>query len=397
MSAWSSHPLSAVLHRLSRYRRVPRWLKLPEFPETVLTPARLRNLYLSRYEQRVCREIVQSLPMQLTLEPTNVCNLRCPACFTGIGENGRVRSLMSMELYQKLLDELGDTLMVLEFFNWGEPLLHKGLEAMIAAATERGIATVVSTNFSLPFSDERAEALVRAGLSVLSVSIDGARQESYEKYRVRGQLETVLNNCRAVVRAKKKLGRRGPRLYWGFHVFEHNVDDIPLAVELAHQIGMQISVEKGWVVGDEWDPQGPYKFFANVTPGPCDFLWQHAVVNNDGGVASCCGTFYQEDDMGRLAVQSSDLGAASFRAVWNGEGFRRSRRMYQARGQTPESDRGMVCYDCPQTVVWDRYKQHLAAGGSPATFEPGFSTNDSFNFFLQRRPKGGADTPPKQS
>ncbi len=394
MSTPRAGAVSRLLHRTLGNRRVADFWRLPSFPETVLTPQRLRNLYLARYEQQTCREITRSLPIKLTLEPTNVCNLRCPACFTGLGDVGRVRSMMSIDLYQKLLDELGDTLLVLEFFNWGEPLLHKGLEAMIAAATERGIATIVSTNFSIPFSDERAEALVRAGLSVLSVSIDGATQEAYEKYRVRGDLELVLKNCRAVVQAKRRLSVRGPRVYWGYHVFEHNIEDIAHAVELAHDIGMEISVEKGWVVGEEWNPDGPYKFFANVTPGACNFLWQYAVVNNDGGVASCCGTFYEEDDMGRLAIKPSDLGSASFRDIWNGERFRASRRLFRDRGAATAAERQLVCYNCPQTVVWDRFKQHRAGGGAENTFEPGFSTNDSFNYFLNRRPNRDPKMPP---
>src|SRR2546425_1069881 len=40
-------------------------------------------------------------------------------------------------------------------------------------------------NFSLPFDRARAEHLVASGLSELNVAVDGARQETYERYRVR--------------------------------------------------------------------------------------------------------------------------------------------------------------------------------------------------------------------
>jgi hypothetical protein len=36
--------------------------------------------------------------------------LRCPACFTGLGETSRGKTRMSMQHYRRLLDELGDTL-----------------------------------------------------------------------------------------------------------------------------------------------------------------------------------------------------------------------------------------------------------------------------------------------
>jgi MoaA/NifB/PqqE/SkfB family radical SAM enzyme len=75
---------------------------------------------------------------------------------------------------------------------------------MIAAATARGIATKLNTNFSLPFDAARAERLVRAGLTTLTVSIDGAHQPTYERYRVRGDLETV--EVALVIRSQRPHG-----------------------------------------------------------------------------------------------------------------------------------------------------------------------------------------------
>lgn len=77
---------------------------------------------------------------------------------------------MSLELYRRLLDELGDYLFEVEAFNWGEPLLSPHIGTMIAETTARGIATRVNTNFSVPFDAARAERLVAAGLKVLTVS-----------------------------------------------------------------------------------------------------------------------------------------------------------------------------------------------------------------------------------
>jgi MoaA/NifB/PqqE/SkfB family radical SAM enzyme len=295
---------------------------------------------------------------------------------------------MSLPLYRKLLAELGDYLFELEFYNWGEPLLCKDLYTMIGEAHARGISTTVSTNFSLPFDAERAERLVASGLTVLGVSIDGARQETYEQYRVGGRLETVLRNCHLVTEAKKRLGSQTPRLIWEFHVFPHNTGDIDLARAMARDMEMDISVDKGWVIGDEWNPEGEWKFFGEPTPARCPFLWGFAVVNNDGGAAPCCGTFYGEDDMGRVATVPAERGAASFREVWNGERFRTARGFFQERDGGPEARR-QVCFDCPNTIVWERWKTHRAAGGARRGFRSGYTMNDVVNYFWQRRPARG--------
>jgi pyruvate-formate lyase-activating enzyme len=351
-----------------------------------LTPRRLANLYLTRLEYLLGRKRLRSSPIKLTVESTNTCNLRCPACFSGAGETGRARGAMAPELYARLLRELGPYLFEIEFHNWGEPLLAKQLVPMIAAAACQGIATTVSTNFSIPFDAERAEALVRSGLSLLGVSIDGARQEIYEQYRVHGNLELVLRNCRLVRDAKRRIGSPTPRLIWEFHVFPHNTTDIPLARTIAAELEMEIAVEKGWVVGEEWDRSGTFAFFADPQAHRCPFLWRHAVVNNDGGVAPCCGTFYKEDDRGQLAAGPGTTGAGSFREVWNNDEFVLARRFFDARTGT-DADRQNVCFDCPITVSFEGLKHHRAAGGRRADFRMPYSTNDCFNYFWNRRPR----------
>ena len=361
------------------------FLRPPAHLGSHLTLKRLLNLYRMRWEYARGRTVLRSRPIKLTVEAANVCNLRCPACFTGVGEIGRVRSMMSLELYRKLLAELGDYLFECEFCNWGEPLLSKFIYTMIAEAHARGLRTAISTNFSVPFDAERAERLVSSGLTVLGVSLDGARQETYEQYRLRGSLDTVLTNCRLVREAKKKLQSATLNVVWEFHVFEHNVGDIELATAMARELEMEIWIGKGWTVGAEWRDGGRFKFFADPGPSRCQFLWQQAVVDNDGGVAPCCGAFYREDDLGRLAMTPAELGASSFAEVWNGPSFREARRLYRSRSGPPET-RQMICFDCPQTVIWENWKAHRASGGSAASFRAGYSTNDAFNFFFNRRP-----------
>ena len=386
----------AIRRRLKEfaYDHEPLWFRSfrmfvtpPDYPGARMTRKRLANCYRNRWEMRSQEVRLRSYPLKLTVEPINTCNLGCPACFTGDGQTSRPRTGMPLEVYQRLLEEMGDTLWQIEFCNWGEPLLSKQIATMIRAASERGIGTLVNTNFSFPFDDRRAEELVLSGLTTLGVSIDGARQETYEQYRVGGDLATVLDNCRRIRDTKRRLGSRSPHVRWLFHLFPHNVFDVDLATTMARDLDMGIWVEKGWVVGEEWERGGYFQFLDAVKPFPCLFLWNQAVVNSDGGVAPCCGTYYREDDMGRLATPGA-AGAASFHEVWNGERFRQAREMYHSREASPAKD--AVCYDCPMTVMWSRWQAHQVAGHDPAAFDPGFTPNDSFNYFWNRRPPGAA-------
>lgn len=375
-------------------RRLGPW-RPPEHSGARLTPKRLLNYWRVQRDLRNTTTVVSGYPVVLTIEAANACNLRCPHCFTGAGEVGRDKGMLQMPLYEKLLDELGDYLFNIEFYNWGEPLLNKRLEDMIAMATRRGISTYISTNFSVPFDDARAERIVAAGLDLLGVSLDGATQESYEQYRVRGDFNLVLDNVRKINAAKKKLGSAKPEVAWEFHLFPHNLHELDRARDMARELRMTFMPSKGWVTGADWDTEGKY---ADPPPGraaPCYFLWQRAVVNIDGGVAPCCSTFYTEDDYGVIDVQPErqdgqialgSLHYSSFRELWNNESFQRSRAMFANRDATPEGDRAMVCYDCPITVTYDAIQKHRRAGQPMSTFQQPFGPNDGFNYFLTRKP-----------
>jgi MoaA/NifB/PqqE/SkfB family radical SAM enzyme len=342
-----------------------------------VTPKRLLNYHVVRYQHARGHVRLRGYPLTLTLEATNVCNLGCPACFTGAGEVGRKQAAMPMPLFQKIMDELGDYALNLEFYNWGEPLLSKHLPAMIRIASQKGISTIVSTNFSIPFDRAKAEALVSSGLALLACSIDGATQAGYEQYRVGGKLELVLRNVRLITAAKQALGSDTPRLIWSYRIFEHNLHEIEPARALARELGMEFAAAKGWVEGPEWNDGGKFGFPVGLSPARCHYLWTQAIIQNDGRVSPCCCSFYQEDDYGSLE-------GLTFRDVWNNDEFRAARRLYRG-GNHGEDARRLICHDCPQTVVWNNYRRHRSQGLSPTTFDPGYSANDWFNFFFNRR------------
>jgi MoaA/NifB/PqqE/SkfB family radical SAM enzyme len=368
---------------------VKEFFRLPPYPHTKITPKRVANLYLSRIQKMRAHEKLSARPLVLTIEAANVCNLACPYCFTGAGEASRTRGHFPLPLYVRLMNELGDYLFEVELHNWGEPLLNKNIPDLIQVATDRGAQTTISTNFSFPFDESRAEALVASGLSQLGVSLDGASQETYEKYRVKGKLDLVLENVDKVIRAKEKLGSETPRMIWEFHVFDHNVHETEQARAMAEARGMDIDISKGWVTGPEWDPDGQYKFFKAPWVDACEFLWQRAIVNVDAGVSPCCGTFYKEDDYGSME-------SSSFMKIWNNEAFRLSRRMFKS-AEADGVGRELICYDCPETITRREYLAHIAAGGDRFDFRGRFTSNDGFNYFFNRGPggvsKNGASIP----
>ena len=139
---------------------------------------------------------IRHTPLFVSVEPSAVCQLRCPACPVGLAFGNKCAEVyMSMDLWERVLSQIKDSAWVVQFYFQGEPLLNKDLPLMIREAHDAGLYTIVSTN-AQAMTPELAQALVAAGLDRIIISMDGLTQESYSAYRVGGSLD----QCKAALR-----------------------------------------------------------------------------------------------------------------------------------------------------------------------------------------------------
>lgn len=199
-------------------RRAPRHVRtLAKYS----TPRRLLNVAVVEMECRLGRTLLRGKPFVVFVDPINVCNLRCPLCPTGNGTLDRERGALSLDHYRRVIDEVAPWALEVSLYNWGEPLLHPHIFDMIRYAHEKRLATNMSLNFNRVRPSD-IEELIDSGLDHLSLSIDGATQETYATFRVRGDLKRVLDNTRALVRRRRELGKGNPVIEWQFIVMRHN-------------------------------------------------------------------------------------------------------------------------------------------------------------------------------
>ncbi len=85
------------------------------------------------------------MPTVLQLRPTSRCNLHCRVCPVGMGLD-RPTGDMDLPLFQRIIDELGEYLLLIMFWDWGEPFLNPHAYEMIRYARCAGIKVVCSTN-----------------------------------------------------------------------------------------------------------------------------------------------------------------------------------------------------------------------------------------------------------
>src|ERR1044071_3329760 len=163
------------------------------------------NVLKLRANMVLKREAIHNFPVAAFMEPPSFCNLHCPACPTGNGLDLRPTVSIKEDLFRAAIDEMGDYLFMLIMYNWGEPLLHKRTPEMIQYAKQKEIVISLSTNLSIRLSDDYLERLVKSGLDTLTVSLDGATQETYVKYRRNGNLALVQENLKRIHEIKQRL------------------------------------------------------------------------------------------------------------------------------------------------------------------------------------------------
>jgi radical SAM protein with 4Fe4S-binding SPASM domain len=295
---------------------------------------------------RYLSELPAGGPETGMIEPTNLCNLSCPTCPTG---TGKIKPLpqMTLQRFDRALSALAPRMRNLALWNYGEPVLNKELPAMIARAKQAGVR-VVKVSSNVHFLDgERGSALLRSGLDVLILSVDGASQETYATFRKEGDFERVAANVAWLCSEKKRLGLRRPRIELQFIAMRHNEHEIPEIRRLAREWGVDRLRIKTVGADDpstrdlvpsqrllsRYDADGQTP---NANHAFCTMAWDHTVVNVDGAVTPCC---YLRPDMGEAFVMGNVF-ATSFDAIWRGERYRAFRAaMLAGRSSMPVCNR----------------------------------------------------------
>jgi MoaA/NifB/PqqE/SkfB family radical SAM enzyme len=192
-------------------------------------------------------------PGRMFIECTAACNISCfQACCapeTGITRT-REAGMLDIELFRRVIDEVGPSLGRVDFFNYGEAFLHKRAVEMCEYLKQRypHIYLYTSTN-GTALSEEQARRLVHSGIDEVTFSIDGARPESYGRYRQRGKFDVALRNLRAMADEKRRSGRDLPFINWRYILFRWNDSDEEMAE--ARRMATDVGVDRlCWEITD---------------------------------------------------------------------------------------------------------------------------------------------------
>ena len=352
-----------------------------------LTTLKLLNMAAVNIQFKLKTQYVVGRPYNMKIESTNICNTRCQLCPTGLGYSGAVtRARWTWPTSSGLVDRFRRFLFGLDLSMWGDPLIVPDIYGMIRYAHDKGIWTYLSSNLHA-FKPEKghAEAMVKSGLDMLTCSLHGASQETFAQYQPGKSFADAVAKVRHIVATRDRLGSTTPVVQLNFVVTRLNEHERPAFERLARELGCKpvfstaslntrflAQPAKGqatslglapdllakrtrehlekWLPRDQTFVLEPYRqILAGHAPKgdqyngtkllDCSWPWRAAVVNWDGNVSTCCGSWEPSEDLGNVLKQP-------FSKIWNGTRYRMARRSFTKRVDA-EHAKDNACASCP--------------------------------------------------
>jgi len=326
------------------------------------SPGQLANLGLAGASYATGSEGTLSYPAILKLDISPMCNLSCTVCVHA-KPNGNealekqdfnARQRMSVEQFQRIVDEVKGKTSALSLYYLGDPLVHPELPTMCRIGRDAGMRVHVSTNFSFALSDDRIKRLTECGITHFTACVDGLSQEKYEKTRVGGKIKHVLSNLERMLDHRAKMGAEYPKVEVQYIKFQHNLDEEEEAIQLFNRLGVD-QVTRFWGSLHNYTDLDPGTFvlgeaFDRKALPHCYWPYFSMVIRYDGDVIPCCSyrlgqQYTAEHDRKVLGNVFTD----GVKKVWDSTKYRQARKLSTSPKASDNSAelKEHFCYSCP--------------------------------------------------
>ncbi|SDR76873.1 4Fe-4S single cluster domain-containing protein [Formosa sp. Hel1_31_208] len=143
--------------------------------------------------------------LAVNLDPVMACNLRCKMCyFTDADYVKTLKGQFNDEDLKLVADSIFKRALKLQIGCGTEPTLYKNLVKVVALGKHYKVPYIsITTNANL-LTEEKIEALLKAGLNEFTISLHGVTKESYENFMKKASYEKFHSAFKAFAKLKKQ-------------------------------------------------------------------------------------------------------------------------------------------------------------------------------------------------
>jgi len=325
--------------------------------------ARQINAQLNFTESRNNLPVVNSRPLKLGLDISNVCNVRCIFCLAEkdrkrASDPGAFRKPEWLDPFEPLLPFVN--VAILSSY---EALLNPWLDQFVERLWAYQTPLHIFSN-GLALDPERSEYLLVHKLQGVWCSFHGARQKTYDSIMKGSDYEKVVSNLMHMKIHCRKRGLNDFKLTLVFCAMRRTIEELWDYVDLAHRVGAK-AIQVNYLLvtrpGTQLDREA--MFFSpdlydemvlkakhkaarlgitlNHQPlfrdgkkeaesGPCYRPWEHLNISQEGVATVCCGGC---GTLGNMFQQG-------FPQLWN------SKRLLEFRARVNSDDPPAACRKC---------------------------------------------------
>lgn len=310
----------------------------------------MAEFFASKQQQNNQRIVLAPLipldtPLSMQIELASACNFKCGFCMhhdDNIIRSGKMRiGCMSMETFHNTVEGLKrfpHKLKYITLQSRGESLLNKHIIDMLHELKMADVVEKIGlyTNGTL-LTPEMSDGLIREGLDVLHISINGVTEEQYEKVtKTKVKVEELIKNVTYFYQNKK-----GTYLYTKMICYDMDEKDKDLFIRKFDGISDDIFIEEPV---DAWKGAGidisglkKNRYKENVVSVQiCPRIFFACVVHFDGNVVACDHDWSEQEVIGNVNKHSIS-------EIWKDEQFLRLRNMHlHGKADTIERCKGCV-------------------------------------------------------
>jgi len=197
----------------------------------------------------VIKKIVDSdlMPSKVRIEASTLCQLNCKGCYMRLHNYGTVgRGYLKYRDFKRFID-CHPYIREVELSNSGEIFLNPELNQIMEYAYINNVSLTAKNGVNFNnVTPLQLDALVKYGFSYLMISIDGASDYTYKKYRRNGDYRQVIKNIQLLQRTKEKYGSIYPKIVWQYIIMPETEKDISLAKKTAKELCIPIWFKLTW-------------------------------------------------------------------------------------------------------------------------------------------------------
>ena len=286
--------------------------------------------YRKAWEDNPPNFILADLPLDLDIEASSLCNLKCTFCDRQPLVEKNQLGNMSFETYRHILDQFapenGKRLCSMKLSYRGEPLMNKAVPEMVKYAKDKGVLDIYFNTNGMLLTEEISKALIEAHLDRISFSIDGTNAEEYERVRVGAKFDVVVSNIRKLRKLREAYQVNYPKIRIQtvklpgldldkyVETWKKYADEVA-ALEYTDESKRVQGIEGNWA---------------------CPQLWQRMTIEWNGDVFGC-----NNDDL--RGIYLGNVKERSIYECWHDDNLMRIRQLHRDGNSHEVND----CNGCP--------------------------------------------------